>query len=172
MSNKIWDDKTTDLNLNGPEMSFTSDASQNVTNIAPNGQTGRGTDPTSVIFSGVAVCSFDSGATTTGTVNYQWYDASTNQALGVSTQYSGQNTNTLTWNYGLSNEDNGKNFYLQADFTPTPLPSGTTADPLNEPIQVFRGNFKCSSRVGNRNCTFISNCSCRHKCIFQLYWSH
>jgi len=135
MSNKIWDDKTTDLNLNGPEMSFTSDASQNVTNIAPNGQTGRGTDPTSVIFSGVAVCSFDSGATTTGTVNYQWYDASTNQALGVSTQYSGQNTNTLTWNYGLSNEDNGKNFYLQADFTPTPLPSGTTADPLNEPIK-------------------------------------
>jgi len=135
MSNKIWDDKTTDLNLNGPEMSFTSDASQNVTNIAPNGQTGRGTDPTSVIFSGVAVCSFDSGATTTGTVNYQWYNASTNQALGVSTQYSGQNTNTLTWNYGLSNQDNGKNFYLQADFTPTPLPSGTTADPLNEPIK-------------------------------------
>ena len=133
MSNKIWDDKTTDLNLNGPEMSFSSDASQTVTNIAPNGQTGRGTDATSVVFSGVATCTFDSGADTTGTVNYQWYDASTNQALGVSTQYSGQNTNTLTWNYGLSNQDNGKNFYLQADFTP--VVNGTTADPLNEPIQ-------------------------------------
>ena len=133
MSNKIWDDKTTDLNLNGPEMSFSSDASQTVTNIAPNGQTGRGTDATSVVFSGVATCTFDSGADTTGTVNYQWYDASTNQALGVSTQYSGQNTNTLTWNYGLSNQDNGKNFYLQADFTP--VVNGTTADPLNEPIK-------------------------------------
>ena len=135
MSNKIWDDKTTDLNLNGPEMSFTSDASQNVTSIAPNGQTGRGTDSTSVVFSGVATCTFDSGADTTGTVNYQWYDANTNQPLGVSTQYSGQNTNVLTWNYGLSPEDNGKNFYLQADFTPASLPSGNTADPLNEPIK-------------------------------------
>ena len=133
MSNKIWDDKTTDVTLNGPEMSFSSDASQTVTSIAPNGQTGRGSDATSVVFSGVATCTFDSGADTTGTVNYQWYDASTNQALGVSTQYSGQNTNTLTWNYGLSNQDNGKNFYLQADFTP--VVNGTTADPLNEPIQ-------------------------------------
>jgi len=133
MSNKIWDDKTTDVTLNGPEMSFSSDASQTVTSIAPNGQTGRGSDATSVVFSGVATCTFDSGADTTGTVNYQWYDASTNQALGVSTQYGGQSTNTLTWNYGLSNQDNGKNFYLQADFTP--VVNGTTADPLNEPIK-------------------------------------
>ena len=57
--------------------------------------------------------------TADGTINYQWYDASTNQALGVSTQYSGQTTNQLTWTYGSSSEDNGKSFYLQADFTPT-----------------------------------------------------
>ena len=43
----------------------------------------------------------------------------TNQALGVSTQYSGQTSNELTWTYGSSSEDNGKSFYLQADFTPT-----------------------------------------------------
>ena len=133
MSNKIWDDKTTDFSLNGPNLSFSSDVSQNVTNIAPNGKTGRTSDSSSVVFTGTAVCQFPDGSNADGTINYQWYNASNNQALGVSTQYSGQDSNTLTWTYGLSNEDNGKSFYLQADFTPTV--GGTSGEPRNEPIR-------------------------------------
>ena len=133
MSNKIWDDKSTDLSLNGPNLSFSSDVSQNVTNVAPNGATGRSSDSASVVFTGTAVCQFPDGSNADGTINYQWYDASTNQALGISTRYSGQATNTLTWNYALSNEDNGKSFYLQADFTPTV--GGTSGEPRNEPIR-------------------------------------
>ena len=48
--------------------------------------------PTSVVFTGVAqrYVQFPDGSNADGTINYQWYDAITNQALGVSTQYSGQ----------------------------------------------------------------------------------
>ena len=133
MSNKIWDDKSTDLSLNGPSLSFSSDVSQNVTNVAPNGQTGRTSDSSSVVFTGTVVCQFPDGSNADGTINYQWYNALTNQALGISTQYSGQDSNTLTWNYAFSNEDNGKSFYLQADFTPTV--GGTSGEPRNEPIK-------------------------------------
>ena len=110
MSNKIWDDKSTDLSLNGPNLSFSSDVSQNNSNVAPNGQTGRTSDSSSVVFTGTAVCQFPDGSNADGTINYQWYNALTNQALGISTQYSGQDSNTLTWNYAFSNEDNGKIF--------------------------------------------------------------
>ena len=133
MSNKIWDDKSTDLSLNGPNLSFSSDVSQNISNVAPNGGTGRATDSTSVVFTGTAVCQFPDASNADGTINYQWYDASTNQALGISTRYSGQTSNTLTWSYALSNEDNGKSFYLQADFTPTV--SGASGEPRNEPLR-------------------------------------
>ena len=131
MSNKIWDDKPTDLTLDGPNLSFSSDVSQNISNVAPNGRTGKATDSTSVVFTGTAVCQFPDASNADGTINYQWYDASNNQALGVSTQYSGQDSNTLTWTYGSSNEDNGKSFYLQADFTPTV--GGASGEPRNEP---------------------------------------
>ena len=133
MSNKIWDDKSTDLSLNGPNLSFSSDVSQNISNVAPNGGTGRATDSTSVVFTGTAVCQFPDASNADGTINYQWYDASTNQALGISTRYSGQTSNTLTWSYALSNEDNGKSFYLQADFTPTV--GGASGEPRNEPLR-------------------------------------
>ena len=63
MSNKIWDDKSTDLSLNGPNLSFSSDITANQTDIAPFGQTGITTMPTSVVFSGVATCTFPDGST-------------------------------------------------------------------------------------------------------------
>ena len=140
MSNKIWDDKSTDLSLNGPNLSFSSDITPNISgNVAPNGQTGRTisnsgvNEAATIVFTGTAVCQFPDGSNADGTINYQWYDASTNQALGISTRYSGQDSNTLTWNYALSNEDNGKSFYLQADFVPTV--GGTSVEPRNEPLR-------------------------------------
>ena len=59
MSNKIWDDKSTDLTLNGPKVAISVDTSANISLVAPNGQTGGGvTDQTSVTFSvtGVSTC--------------------------------------------------------------------------------------------------------------------
>ena len=42
-------------------------------------------------------------------------------------------SNELTWTYGSSSEDNGKSFYLQADFTPTV--GGASGEPRNEPLR-------------------------------------
>ena len=60
-----------------PNLSFSSDITANQTDIAPFGQTGIATMPTSVVFSGLAVCTFPDGSNTDGLINYQWYDAST-----------------------------------------------------------------------------------------------
>ena len=90
MSNKIWDDKSTDLSLNGPNLSFSSDITPNISgNVAPNGQTGRTisnsgvNEAATIVFTGTAVCQFPDGSNADGTINYQWYDASSNQALGI-----------------------------------------------------------------------------------------
>ncbi len=133
MSNKIWDDKTTDFPLNGPEMSITTDTTRSVTSVAPNGQTGDSSDATSQVFSGVATCTFDHGAATDGRIVYQWYEVG-GSAVGVSTRWSGQSTNTLTINYALSPEDNGKQYYFQASYVPGAVDGDTYSDSTGEPI--------------------------------------
>ena len=76
-----------------PNLSFSSDVSQNITTLHQMGKLVATTDSASVVFTGTAVCQFPDGSNADGTINYQWYDASTNQALGISTQYSGQDSN-------------------------------------------------------------------------------
>ena len=67
MSNKIWDDKSTDLTLNGPRIPVSSDTSANISLVAPNGQTGGGvTDLTSVTFSVTGVSTFPDGTSADG----------------------------------------------------------------------------------------------------------
>jgi len=136
MSNKIWDEKTTDFPLNGPDMSITTDTTRSVTNVAPNGQTG-GSESTSVSFTGVATCTFDSGAATDGRIVYQWYENGVGP-VGVSTRWSGESTDTLTINYALSPEDNGKQYYFQASYVPGAVDgdtySGSSGEPLSEPV--------------------------------------
>ena len=60
MSNKIWDDKSTDLTLKwAKRYAISADTSANISLVAPNGQTGGGvTDQTSVIFSVTGVSTF------------------------------------------------------------------------------------------------------------------
>ena len=68
MSNKIWDDKSTDLTLSS-SISISSDTSANISLVAPNGQTGSGaTDQTSVTFSVTGVSTFPDG--TSAMVDY------------------------------------------------------------------------------------------------------
>ena len=126
MSNKIWDDKSTDLTLNGPRLSIGSDTSANISLVAPNGQTGGGvTDQTSVTFSVSGVSTFPDGTSADGGLSYQWYD--NNGIIGVSTRLTGAGTSSLTISYALSPEDNQNQFYNRITFTPDNVSSGGTS---------------------------------------------
>ena len=126
MSNKIWDDKSTDLTLNGPRISIGSDTSANISLVAPNGQTGGGvTDQTSVTFSVSGVSTFPDGTSADGGLSYQWYD--NNGIIGVSTRLTGAGTSSLTISYALSPEDNQNQFYNRITFTPDNVSSGGTS---------------------------------------------
>ena len=127
MSNKIWDDKSTDLTLNGPRISISSDTSSNISLVAPNGQTGGGvTDQTSVTFSVTGVSTFPDGTNADGGLSYEWYEIS-DGAIGVSTRFTGAGTSTLTLSHALSPEDNGNQYYSRITFTPDNVSSGGTS---------------------------------------------
>tara|TARA_B100001778_G_scaffold294732_1_gene266558 strand:+ start:16 stop:1932 length:1917 start_codon:yes stop_codon:yes gene_type:complete len=127
MSNKIWDDKSTDLTLNGPKVAISADTSANISLVAPNGQTGGGvTDQTSVIFSVTGVSTFADGTTADGGLTYQWYEIN-DGALGISTRYAGAGTSTLTLSHALSPEDNGNQYYSRISFTPDNVSAGGTS---------------------------------------------
>ena len=127
MSNKIWDDKSTDLTLNGPKVAISADTSANISLVAPNGQTGGGvTDQTSVTFSVTGVSTFADGTTADGGLSYQWYEIN-DGALGISTRYAGAGTSTLTISHALSPEDNGNQYYNRVTFTPDNVSAGGTS---------------------------------------------
>ena len=127
MSNKIWDDKPTDLTLNGPSISVSSDTSANISLVAPNGQTGGGvTDQTSVTFSVTGVSTFADGTNADGGLSYQWYEIN-DGALGISTRYAGAGTSSLTISHALSPEDDGNQYYNRISFNPDNVSAGGTS---------------------------------------------
>ena len=127
MSNKIWDDKPTDLTLNGPSISISSDTSANISLVAPNGQTGGGvTDQTSVTFSVTGVSTFPDGTNADGGLSYQWYEIN-DGALGISTRYAGAGTSSLTISYALSPEEDGNQYYNRISFNPDNVSAGGTS---------------------------------------------
>ena len=127
MSNKIWDDKPTDLTLNGPTISVSSDTSANISLVAPNGQTGGGvTDQTSVTFSVTGVSTFPDGTNADGGLSYQWYEINEG-ALGISTRYAGAGTSSLTISYALSPQDDGNQYYNRISFNPDNVSAGGTS---------------------------------------------
>ena len=127
MSNKIWDDKPTDLTLNGPSISVSSDTSANISLVAPNGQTGGGvTYQTSVTFSVTGVSTFPDGTNADGGLSYQWYEIN-DGALGISTRYAGAGTSSLTISYALSPEDDGNQYYNRISFNPDNVSAGGTS---------------------------------------------
>ena len=137
MSNKIWDDKSTDLTLNGPRLSVSSDTSANISLVAPNGQTGGGTtDQTSVTFSVTGVSTFPDGTNADGGLSYQWYEVNDGE-LGISTRFTGAGTSTLTISHALSPEDNGNQYYNRITFTPDNVSAGgTSGNILNNFIET------------------------------------
>ena len=135
MSNKIWDDKPTDLTLNGPKLAISSDTSKSISVVAPNGQTGGGvTDQTSVTFSVTGVSTFPDGTNADGGISYEWFEIN-DGAIGVSTRFTGAGTSSLTLNHALSPNDDGKQYFSRLTFTPDNVSAGgTSGSTLNSSV--------------------------------------
>jgi len=127
----LFPDVNTTLDLNGPELSFTTQPVGVATSVASGIAT----------FTGIATATFPSNqstrSTNTGSIAYQWYKD--NSALSDGTNVTGSGTTTLTLS-GLTNPgDNQSSVFLRADYTPSAYESGLTPNAFNEPIDSDTG---------------------------------
>ena len=125
MDNQLFRDIQTDLDLNGPILSFTTQPVDVTINA---GQTAT--------FTAVATVSFPGDPTpiNSGTIGYQWYGP-----LGVlteGTKYVGTKTTTLQITNVTSPTDVGA-YYVQVDY----VPSDQTGNAVNEPLRSDNGNL-------------------------------
>jgi len=123
---KIFDDKTVDLDLNGPILSFTTEP----TGV---GSTGVGINSTgggTVSLTGIATATFPTTADNSGIITYRWYEEGVG-ALSDSTYITGTATTTLTLTNLITPSDNQRKFYLQVDYIPSYYETGNA---LNEPF--------------------------------------
>ena len=129
---KIFQDKTTDLDLNGPILSFTTEPTGvGSTGVAP-GSTGGGT----VSITGIAASSFQGNeyADNSGIITYRWYEEGVG-ALSDSTYITGTATTTLTLSNLITPNDNQRKFYLQVDYIPSYYETGNASnEPFNSGI--------------------------------------
>ena len=132
MSISIFDDKQIDLDLNGPILSFT-------TNPTGVGSTGVGINSTgggTVSLTGIATATFPTSADNAGYVTYRWYEQGVG-ALSDSTYVAGTATTTLTLSNLITPTDDGRKFFVQADYVPPytgTTATYTTGNATNEPI--------------------------------------
>ena len=125
MDNQLFRDIQTDLDLNGPILSFTTQPVDLTINV---GQTAT--------FTAVATVSFPGDPTpiNSGTIGYQWYGP-----LGVlteGTKYVGTKTTTLQITDVTNPTDVGA-YYVQVDY----VPSTQTGNAVNEPLNSNNGNL-------------------------------
>ena len=125
MDNQLFRDIQTDLDLNGPILSFTTQPVDATINV---GQTATFTAVATVSFPG------DSSPANTGTIAYQWYGPS--GILTEGTKYVGTKTTTLQITNVTSPTDVG-NYYVVVDY----VPSSETGNALNEPLRSDNGNL-------------------------------
>ena len=125
MDNQLFRDIQTDLDLNGPILSFTTQPVDVTSNV---GQTATFTAVATVSFPG------DSSPSNTGTIAYQWYGPG--GILTEGTKYVGTKTTTLQITNVTSPTDVG-NYYVVVDY----VPSSETGNALNEPLRSDNGNL-------------------------------
>ena len=125
MDNQLFRDIQTDLDLNGPVLSFTTQPVDATINVGQN-----------ATFIAVATVSFpgDSSPANTGTIAYQWYGP--NGILTEGTKYVGTKTTTLTIVDVVSPVDVGS-YYVVVDY----VPSSETGNAINEPFRSDNGNL-------------------------------
>ena len=125
MDNQLFRDIQTDLDLNGPVLSFTTQPVDVTINVGQN-----------ATFTAVATVSFpgDSSPANTGTIAYQWYGPG--GILTEGTKYVGTKTTTLQITNVTSPTDVG-DYYAVVDY----VPSSETGNALNEPLKSDNGNL-------------------------------
>ena len=128
MSKGLFPRIATELDLNGPILSFTS----NPVGVAT-------TSGASVTLSGFATATFASTATpdNAGSISYQWYEVGVG-VLSDNTEFTGTGTTQLTISNLTSPTDNGREFFLQADYNPA---QGQTGNAINEPLSSGIGTI-------------------------------
>ena len=125
MDNQLFRDIQTDLDLNGPVLSFTTQPVDVTTNAGSN-----------TTFTAVATVSFPGDPTpiNSGTIGYQWYGP--NGILTEGTKYVGTKTTTLQITNVTSPADVGA-YYVVVDY----VPSAETGNAVNEPLRSDNGNL-------------------------------
>ena len=112
-----------DLDLNGPVLSFTTQPVGTSCSVASGIAT----------FIGIATATFPASQTerdtNTGTVTYQWYSGTT--ALTDGANVTGSATTTLTLSGLTSPSDNNKKVFLQAGYDANDLTPNAINEPLN-----------------------------------------
>ena len=128
MSQGLFPRIATELDLNGPILSFTS----NPVGVAT-------TSGASVTLSGFATATFSSTATpdNAGSISYQWYEVGVG-VLSDNTEFTGTGTTQLTISNLTSPSDNNREFFLQADYNPA---QGQTGNAINEPLSSGIGTI-------------------------------
>jgi len=127
----LFPDINTTLDLNGPELSFTTQPVGVATSVASGIAT----------FTGIATATFPSNqstrSTNTGSIAYRWYAGTTalvDGSLSDGTTATGTGTTTLTLS-GLTSPDNDQaTIFLRADYVPSAYESGLTPNAFNEPV--------------------------------------
>ena len=138
-----FEDRTTNLDLNGPNIEIKTDAygheegsTTSKTTVNPFGADASRTGGT-IEITGIGTASwgdptgFSTYATNTGTIGYQWYKlniAGVGEPLGISTRWEGQTTDTLKLKYLDSPTDNLKQYYVKTRILPSAYaqPEGAT----------------------------------------------
>ena len=128
MSQGLFSKIATELDLNGPTLSFTN----NPVGVAT-------TSGASVTLSGFATATFAGTATpdNAGTILYQWYELNVG-ALSDNTEFTGTGTTELTISNLTTPTDNNRKFFLQADYNPA---QSQTGNAINDPLQSGIGTI-------------------------------
>ena len=124
MEGQIFKDINTELDLNGPYLSFTTDPSSQTT-----------ASPGTISYIGIATVSYGASVSSPeniGTLSYQWYETGVG-ALSNSSTISGAATTTLTVSSVTSGTDDNRTFYLEVDYVPAQADYETGNSP-NEPL--------------------------------------
>jgi len=119
MEQSLFKNIPTYLDLNGPILSFTTNPSD--VEGQPNG---------SLSLVGIATASFPNSADNAGSISYQWYEVGVGK-LTDNYYVAGSGTTTLTLSYLQTPNDNGRQFYVEADYVPFPYVTGNA---INEPL--------------------------------------
>ena len=124
MENQIFRDINTELDLNGPYLSFTTQPTTQTTS-----------SPGTISYTGLATVSYGASVSSPeniGTLEYQWYEDGVG-ALTNGGNISGATTGTLTIANVTSGTDDNREFYLRATYLPSKL-DYETGNPPNEPL--------------------------------------